>query len=218
MDGMTMEEAEALNQAMVREFDGDPAATDSTRLLRLPGFANKKYEPDFYVQARTESTQTYHLREPSKFSASLCRRNDYENIAACVTYLADVTAQASLYRPSQLLPSLPAAQPVHPPSPKRCHSAIQTVRSRRPNIGLQPSLQPGRPCRHRQKLWLELDKEFCGPGIVNDVLTELVFTDNTFSRSAPKLRQIRRSSVHVSHCNWKSYPWASTILVYSAAF
>jgi hypothetical protein len=59
--GMSMEEAEALNKAMVREFDGDPAATDSTRVLRLPGFANKKYEADFHVQARAESTQTYHL-------------------------------------------------------------------------------------------------------------------------------------------------------------
>ena len=63
VEGMTIEEAEALNQAMVREFDGDPAATDSTRVLRLPGFSNKKYEADFYVQARTESTQTYHLRD-----------------------------------------------------------------------------------------------------------------------------------------------------------
>jgi DNA primase RepB-like protein len=63
VEGMTIEEAEALNHAMVREFDGDPAATDSTRVLRLPGFANKKYEADFYVEARTESTQTYHLRD-----------------------------------------------------------------------------------------------------------------------------------------------------------
>lgn len=63
VEGMTIEEAEALNQAMVREFDGDAAATDSTRVLRLPGFANKKYEADFYVQARAESTQTYHLRD-----------------------------------------------------------------------------------------------------------------------------------------------------------
>src|SRR5437016_6957939 len=62
-EGMTIEEAEALNRAMVREFDGDPAATDSTRVLRLPGFANKKYESDFYVQVRAESTQTYHLRD-----------------------------------------------------------------------------------------------------------------------------------------------------------
>ena len=63
VEGMTIEEAEGLNHAMVREFDGDPAATDSTRVLRLPGFANKKYEADFYVQARTESTQTYHLHD-----------------------------------------------------------------------------------------------------------------------------------------------------------
>jgi hypothetical protein len=63
VEGMTIEEAEALNHAMVREFDGDPAATDSTRVLRLPGFANKKYEGDFYVQARAESPQTYHLRD-----------------------------------------------------------------------------------------------------------------------------------------------------------
>jgi RepB DNA-primase N-terminal domain len=60
---MTIDEAEALNHGMVREFGGDPAATDSTRVLRLPGFANKKYESDFYVLARTESTQTYHLRD-----------------------------------------------------------------------------------------------------------------------------------------------------------
>jgi hypothetical protein len=58
---MTIEEAEGLNQAMVREFGGDPAATDSTGVLRLPGFANKKYEADFYVQARADSNQTYHL-------------------------------------------------------------------------------------------------------------------------------------------------------------
>jgi RepB DNA-primase from phage plasmid len=63
VEGMSMEEAEALNQAMARKFDGDPAATDSTRVLRLPGFANKKHESDFYVQIRTESTQTFHLRD-----------------------------------------------------------------------------------------------------------------------------------------------------------
>ena len=62
-DGITLEEAEALQHAMVREFGGDPAATDSTRVLRLPGFANKKYDQDFYVKAHMESTQTYHLRD-----------------------------------------------------------------------------------------------------------------------------------------------------------
>ena len=48
---------------MAGEFGGDPAATDSARVLRLPGFANKKYETDYYVQARADSAQTYHLRD-----------------------------------------------------------------------------------------------------------------------------------------------------------
>jgi len=31
--------------------------------VRVPGFANKKYETHFYVEARRESTETYHLRD-----------------------------------------------------------------------------------------------------------------------------------------------------------
>src|SRR5260370_13059698 len=63
VEDITLEQAEGLQHAMVAEFGGDPAATDSTRVLRLPGFANKKYDEDFYVQARAESTETYHLRD-----------------------------------------------------------------------------------------------------------------------------------------------------------
>jgi hypothetical protein len=63
VEGMSLEEAEGLLHAMAHEFRGDPAATDATRVLRLPGFANKKYETDFYVEARRESTETYHLRD-----------------------------------------------------------------------------------------------------------------------------------------------------------
>jgi hypothetical protein len=60
---MSLDEAEGLLHAMAREFGGDPAATDATRVLRLPGFANKKYETDFYVEARRESTEIYHFRD-----------------------------------------------------------------------------------------------------------------------------------------------------------
>jgi hypothetical protein len=63
VEGMNLEEAEGLLDAMAREFGGDPAATDATRVLRLPGFANKKYQTDFYVEARKDSTETYHLRD-----------------------------------------------------------------------------------------------------------------------------------------------------------
>jgi hypothetical protein len=62
-EGVTLDEAEALQHSMVREFGGDPAATDSTRVLRLPGFTNKKYDQDFYVKAHAESMQIYHLRD-----------------------------------------------------------------------------------------------------------------------------------------------------------
>ena len=63
VEGMSLDEAEGLLHAMTREFGGDPAATDATRVLRLPGFANKKYGTDFYVEARKESAEIYHLRD-----------------------------------------------------------------------------------------------------------------------------------------------------------
>jgi hypothetical protein len=63
VEGMNLEEAEGILHAMAQKFYGDPAATDATRVLRVPGFANKKYETNFYVEARRESTGTYHLRD-----------------------------------------------------------------------------------------------------------------------------------------------------------
>jgi hypothetical protein len=53
--------AETLQKAMVAEFGGDPAATDSSRVLRLPGFQNKKYQRDYPVEAYAGSDQTYSL-------------------------------------------------------------------------------------------------------------------------------------------------------------
>ncbi len=61
VDGITLEQAEALQRAVVREFGGDPAATDSTRVLRLPGFNNTKYEQSFFVKVQSHFDRTYHL-------------------------------------------------------------------------------------------------------------------------------------------------------------
>jgi RepB DNA-primase from phage plasmid len=61
VEGIAQEQAETLQRAMVREFGGDPAATDSTRVLRLPTFVNRKYETDHAVKARAEATQIYHV-------------------------------------------------------------------------------------------------------------------------------------------------------------
>ena len=63
VDGIGQEQAEALQRAMVREFGGDPAATDSTRVLRLPTFSNRKHDPSHMVTARAEATETYHLED-----------------------------------------------------------------------------------------------------------------------------------------------------------
>jgi hypothetical protein len=80
VEGMNLEEAEGLLHAMVREFGGDPAATDATRVLRLPGFANKKYATNFYVQARRESTETHHLRDfKLHVDSQDSLRHNYEN-------------------------------------------------------------------------------------------------------------------------------------------
>jgi RepB DNA-primase from phage plasmid len=63
VEGIAQDEAEALQRAMVMEFGGDPAATDSTRVLRLPNFVNRKYETEHIVWAQPGATQTYHLED-----------------------------------------------------------------------------------------------------------------------------------------------------------
>jgi hypothetical protein len=52
VEDVAQDQAEALLRAMAREFGGDPAATDSTRVLRLPGFGNRKYHGTFIVRAQ----------------------------------------------------------------------------------------------------------------------------------------------------------------------
>jgi hypothetical protein len=54
-DGFVQDQGEAMLRALARKFGADPAATDVTRVLRLPGFVNRKYEPEFTVTARVLS-------------------------------------------------------------------------------------------------------------------------------------------------------------------
>jgi len=63
VEGIAQDQAEVLQRAMAREFGGDPAATDSTRVLRLPEFVNRKYETEHVVKAQPGATQTYHLED-----------------------------------------------------------------------------------------------------------------------------------------------------------
>jgi hypothetical protein len=61
VSGVSQDQAESLLRTMAIEFGGDPAATDSTRVLRLPGFANRKLSEEFIVQAHHEADAVYAL-------------------------------------------------------------------------------------------------------------------------------------------------------------
>jgi hypothetical protein len=62
VSGFSQEEAESVLHKLANQFGGDMAATDSTRVLRLPGFANHKLPQEFIVQGRQESNGIYSRR------------------------------------------------------------------------------------------------------------------------------------------------------------
>jgi hypothetical protein len=63
--GVDVEQAESLLHALANQFGGDTAATDATRVLRMPGFVNHKYpdETEFLVRAHHELNRVYTLRD-----------------------------------------------------------------------------------------------------------------------------------------------------------
>ncbi len=63
VSGFGQDEGESLLHNLANKFGGDLAATDATRVLRLPGFANHKLSESFVVQARQESDAVYTLRD-----------------------------------------------------------------------------------------------------------------------------------------------------------
>jgi hypothetical protein len=63
VSGFSQDDAEPLLHNLANKFGGDLAATDSTRVLRMPGFANRKLPDEFIVQARQESDAVHALRD-----------------------------------------------------------------------------------------------------------------------------------------------------------
>lgn len=63
IEDVTPQDAEDLQQRMAHAFGADIAATDASRVLRLPGFANKKYSAECLVRATKHSDQTNKLRD-----------------------------------------------------------------------------------------------------------------------------------------------------------
>ena len=63
VEGFNTDQAESLLRALASQYGGDPAATDISRLLRLPGFTNRKYNDVFVVRAHHETDSVYHLQD-----------------------------------------------------------------------------------------------------------------------------------------------------------
>ncbi len=61
--GHDIETAERLQRTMAWEYGADRAATDITRVLRIPGFHNHKYDPPYGVTAERLSFLTYTLSD-----------------------------------------------------------------------------------------------------------------------------------------------------------
>jgi hypothetical protein len=61
VDGLDQEQAESLLRSLANQFHGDPAATDVSRVLRLPGFTNRKYNEAFVVRVHHGLDQVYHV-------------------------------------------------------------------------------------------------------------------------------------------------------------
>lgn len=70
VDGLGQEQAESLLQSLATAFRGDSAATDISRVLRVPGFANRKYNEQFLVRAVQGTDQIYHPRDFAAYEDS----------------------------------------------------------------------------------------------------------------------------------------------------
>jgi hypothetical protein len=60
VEGLDTSQGETLLRALASQYGGDPSATDISRLLRLPGFTNRKYSEAFIVRAHHETDALYH--------------------------------------------------------------------------------------------------------------------------------------------------------------
>lgn len=67
VDGFDLQEQEIALKQLAIAFGGDPACTDCNRVLRIPGFLNRKYSPAHSVAFKYPSDATY---SPSDFCLS----------------------------------------------------------------------------------------------------------------------------------------------------
>ncbi|MET1083290.1 MAG: DNA-primase RepB domain-containing protein [Burkholderiales bacterium] len=75
VSGFMPSAAEATMRGLAKEFSADPAATDISRVLRVPGFRNWKYETPHYVRD-TISQSPARIYTPADFPKYLERRQE----------------------------------------------------------------------------------------------------------------------------------------------
>jgi RepB DNA-primase from phage plasmid len=68
VQGFEKEQAESLQRGLAQAMGADPAATDCSRVLRLPGFYNHKYANPFWVASQAHSTEVYGPERFPEFS------------------------------------------------------------------------------------------------------------------------------------------------------
>jgi hypothetical protein len=64
VQGFDKEQAECLQRGLSRQMGADPAATDCSRVLRLPGFFNHKYASRVWIGVQVNTRETY---RPERF-------------------------------------------------------------------------------------------------------------------------------------------------------
>jgi hypothetical protein len=67
VQSFTPTQAETLMRNMARELGGDPAATDSSRILRVPGYRNWKYKEPHFVRDVSLGVPDKKVYSPSDF-------------------------------------------------------------------------------------------------------------------------------------------------------
>jgi hypothetical protein len=76
VDGFSQSQAEKLMRGMTRELGADVAATDASRVLRLPGFNNWKYDPPHFVTAQQRPGRAFTPADFPAFPEREIARND----------------------------------------------------------------------------------------------------------------------------------------------
>jgi hypothetical protein len=81
-EGFGADEAEALNRGMAMQYGADSAAIDVSRMLRLSGFLNHKYDPPYMVTMVTAEKFSNRVYKPSDFGV----KRHYEQSVNCTNH------------------------------------------------------------------------------------------------------------------------------------